>query len=55
MKKTPFDEASINARVQRQRKVLGLEVSERIAIQVTTASEPLKLMLQEHDAKRCSR
>ena len=51
MKETPFDEASINARVQRQRDGLGLEVSERIAIQVATASEPLKLMLQEHDAK----
>ncbi len=39
------------SRVQRQRKDLGLEVSDRIAIQVATASEPLKLMLQEHDAK----
>ena len=39
------------SRVQRQRKDLGLEVSDRIAIQVATASEPLKLMLVEHDVK----
>ena len=39
------------SRVQRQRKDLGLEVSDRIGLEVATTSESLKLMLQEHDAK----
>ncbi len=39
------------SRVQRQRKDLGLAVSDRIGLQVSTSSDVLGTMLREHDAK----